>query len=113
MSAVTQQSRAVAFFDGQNLFHAAREAFGYTFPNYNPIKLAGAVYAQQGWMLQETRFCTGIPDATDNIFWNHFWQAKVASLGRRGAKTFTRPLRYRNKTIQLPGDSTHISSGSE
>ena len=27
--------RAVAFVDGQNLFHAAREAFGYTYPNYN------------------------------------------------------------------------------
>ena len=25
--------RAVAFLDGQNLFHAASEAFGYTYPN--------------------------------------------------------------------------------
>jgi hypothetical protein len=25
--------RAVAFIDGQNLFHAVREAFGYTYPN--------------------------------------------------------------------------------
>jgi hypothetical protein len=31
--------RTVAFFDGQNLFHAARAAFGYTFPNYDPITL--------------------------------------------------------------------------
>jgi hypothetical protein len=26
--------RAVAFFDGQNLFHAAKQAFGYRSPNY-------------------------------------------------------------------------------
>ncbi len=33
--------RAVAFIDGQNLFHAAREAFGYTYPNYDVMALAG------------------------------------------------------------------------
>ena len=27
--------RVVAFVDGQNLFHSAREAFGYTYPNYD------------------------------------------------------------------------------
>lgn len=27
--------RAAAFIDGQNLFCAAKEAFGYTFPNYD------------------------------------------------------------------------------
>lgn len=32
--------RAVAFFDGQNLFHSAKRAFGYTFPNYDPVLLA-------------------------------------------------------------------------
>ncbi|MEW6743900.1 MAG: hypothetical protein AB1486_14190 [Planctomycetota bacterium] len=33
--------RAVAFFDGQNLYHASREAFGYTFPNYD-VKVVSA-----------------------------------------------------------------------
>ena len=32
--------RAVTFVDGQNLFYAAKEAFGYTYPNYDPLKLA-------------------------------------------------------------------------
>ncbi len=32
--------RAVVFVDGQNLFHAAREAFGYTYPNYDVSALA-------------------------------------------------------------------------
>ena len=29
--------RAVIFVDGQNLYHAAREAFGYTYPNYDRL----------------------------------------------------------------------------
>jgi len=32
--------RAVAFVDGQNLFNAAKEAFGYHFPNYDVVKLS-------------------------------------------------------------------------
>jgi hypothetical protein len=34
--------------DGQNLFHSAREAFGYTYPNYDIGKPAKAVCASQG-----------------------------------------------------------------
>jgi hypothetical protein len=30
-----QRKRVVSFIDGQNLFYAAREAFGYTYPNYD------------------------------------------------------------------------------
>ena len=32
--------RTVAFIDGQNLFHGAREAFGHTYPNYDVKALA-------------------------------------------------------------------------
>ena len=32
--------QVVTFFDGQNLFYAAREAFGYTTPNYDPVALS-------------------------------------------------------------------------
>jgi hypothetical protein len=28
---------AIAFIDGQSLYHYARESFGYTFPNYDLI----------------------------------------------------------------------------
>jgi hypothetical protein len=41
--------RAIAFFDGQNLFYAAKHAFGYSWPNYDPLKLARAVCQSQGW----------------------------------------------------------------
>jgi hypothetical protein len=46
--------RAAAFIDGQNLFYAAKEAFGYTFPNYDPRALAEAVCRTKGWTLDRT-----------------------------------------------------------
>jgi len=48
-----------------------------------------------------------VPDATDNPFWNHFWVAKGAQMGREGVHVFTRPLRYRNKEITLPDGTIH------
>jgi len=98
--------RVVAFVDGQNLFYAATKAFGYRFPNYNPKALAGRISAERGWTSSETFFYTGIPDRADNVFWNHFWTAKLAVMGTRGIRTFSRSLRYRNQTVPLPGGGT-------
>src|SRR5271157_1792128 len=50
--------RAVAFFDGQNLFHAAKEAFGHRFPNYDPPALAKRICQERGWQLVQTLFYT-------------------------------------------------------
>ena len=105
--------RTIAFVDGQNLFHAAREAFGYTYPNYNPLALAKRICHDQGWHLDQTRFYTGIPAASDNAHWHHFWTAKLAVLGYRGVHVYARPLRYRNKQVQLPNGSTHTFLGGE
>jgi uncharacterized LabA/DUF88 family protein len=106
--------RAAAFIDGQNLFHRARQAFGYTHPNYDVQKLARAVCAARGWSLEEVRFYTGVPDATDNLFWHKFWQNKLAMMGRRGVHVYSRKLVYRNQSIRLPDGSTHtFLSGEE
>jgi len=53
------------------------------------------------------RFYTGVPDASDKPFWNHFWVAKCAQMGREGVVPFTRPLVYRNKEVKLPDGSVH------
>ena len=37
MNAGRGVNRAVAFFDGQNLFAAARDAFGFTTPSYGDL----------------------------------------------------------------------------
>ncbi len=99
--------RAISFFDGQNLFHSAKAAFGHRYPNYDPVALAKAVCAAKGWECREVRFYTGVPDAADKPFWNHFWVAKCAQMGREGVHIFTRPLRYRNKEVRLPNGNVH------
>lgn len=107
MPQIPDPIRAVAFFDGQNLFHCAKSAFGYTFPNYDPVALANAVCNSRNWNCVGIRFYTGVPDAADNAFWNHFWVAKGAQMGREGVQVFTRALRYRNKQIKLPDGRIH------
>lgn len=100
--------RTVAFFDGQNLFHAAREAFGYRFPNYDPIALAQAICTNQSWDLEQVRFYTGVPDQNDNVFWCQFWDAKLAALGTRAnVHIYRRKLRYQVRTFKLADGSQH------
>lgn len=99
--------RAVAFIDGQNLFHHAREAFGYHYPNYDIQKLCDNISKAQTWNLTGIRFYTGVPDPSDDKFWNHFWVSKLAAMGRQGITVFSRSLRYRNKTVKLPNSTTY------
>jgi uncharacterized LabA/DUF88 family protein len=94
------QKRVCAFFDGQNLFHAVKEAFGYSYPNFDPIALAQDIAYTQGWQIQEVRFYTGIPSANIDPAWNKFWNAKLQALGSKGVFTFTRPLRYQRYESQ-------------
>lgn len=39
LSSKSMEKKVVAFVDGQNLFYAAKEAFGHSYPNYDPLKL--------------------------------------------------------------------------
>lgn len=106
--------RTIAFIDGQNLFHTAKQAFGYNYPNFDVQKLAQAVCTQRGWQLDRVQFYTGVPDPTDNAFWHGFWRNKLAMMGRRRVKVYSRTLVYRNKTVSLPDGSTHtFLSGEE
>ena len=104
----------MAYFDGQNLFNSAKEAFGFQFPNYDPLKLAQAICAQQGWALGGVHFYTGIPDQTQDPARHGFWAAKLAVMGTRGIRSFTRPLRYQNTVVTLPnGNMTTTMVGRE
>ena len=107
MPAEPAVKRAIAFIDGQNLFRCAKTAFGYTFPNYDVQALADDVCQQHGWQLLETRFYTGVPDVSDDAFWNHFWTAKLAQMGRQKIRTYSRSLRYRNQRFLLPDGTEH------
>jgi uncharacterized LabA/DUF88 family protein len=98
--------RAISFIDGQNLFYAAKHAYGYKWPNYDVVALSQKICQLKSWNLCETYFYTGIPSVIDDPFWNHFWTAKLAVMGTRGIRTFTRHLKYRNQTVNLPGGGT-------
>ena len=82
MPAEPAVKRAIAFVDGQNLFHNARNAFGYTYPNYDVQKLARAVCAGHGWTLDHVQFYTGVPSAADDAFWHGFWSNKLAMMAQ-------------------------------
>lgn len=105
---VPHEKRAVAFFDGQNLFNAAKQAFGYPYPNYDVAALAEKVASANGWRLVETRFYTGIPDAVADPSRHGFWASKTAAMRRQGIHAFTRPLRPR--TIATPGPAASAAT---
>lgn len=113
-SSQQQTARAIVFFDGQNLFHAAKSAFGYRHPNYDPQKLAREICRRQGWMLGQVRFYTGVPEAADNAFWHEFWMTKLAQMGRQGIHVYKRSLKYRSQTVVMPdGTEQKIVAGQE
>ena len=86
------QRKAVAFIDGQNLFHNARRVFGYQLINYDVVKLANAVCNRLGSHLVQTRFYTGIPRLNVDPDTHHFWESKTASMKQNGVIVYTRPL---------------------
>ena len=87
--------RAVAFFDGQNLYHHAKAAFGHYHPNFDPIKLSDVICKQQGWQPTGVRFYTGVPDSSRDPYWHGFWTRKLLALRRSGVLVVHRTLRYR------------------
>jgi uncharacterized LabA/DUF88 family protein len=102
--------RAVAFVDGQNLFHAAAEAFGYDYPNYHPLLLADRICAERRWRCQQARLYTGVPKLADNEFWHKFWAAKKRFLNREERMfVFTRDTHYRDKRISFEHDAGRIT----
>ena len=98
-----QVKRVVAFIDGQNLFNAAKETFGYHYPNFDPLRLTEEVCAlRSGWVLAGVHFYTGMPRSEEDPIRHDFWSRKLAVMGTRGVRIFTRSLRYSDKVIALP-----------
>jgi len=105
--------RTIAFVDGQNLYHATREAFGHNYPNYNVLALSRTICSEQGRDLVQVRFYTGVPDPSDNQFWHGFWSNRLAMMGRQGIAVYSRPLRYRNRVVRLPDGTEHTYLAGE
>ena len=106
--------RAITFVDGQNLFHNVRNAFGYTYPNYDVLKLSQALCAAKGWQFERVQFYTGIPSAAESPLWHTFWTKKLAAMGRiPKVEVYSRSLVYRNKTVDVPGFGQHTFLAGE
>jgi uncharacterized LabA/DUF88 family protein len=91
--------RTVSFFDGQNLYRHAMAAFGHHHPNYDPVKLTGAICASKGWVSHGVRFYTGVPDARHDPAWHAYWSNRTLQMRRSGILVTTRPLRYRETEV--------------
>jgi uncharacterized LabA/DUF88 family protein len=89
-----REKRAVAFIDGQNLFHCAKAAYGYREPTYDVRALASTICRTMKWSLREIRFYTGLPDRRRASRLLDAWNAKPARMGQNGIVTYTRPLSY-------------------
>jgi uncharacterized LabA/DUF88 family protein len=85
-----QKKRVAAFVDGQNLYYAAKYAFGYGVPNYDPLLLANEVCNQfEDWVLVETCFYTGVPSPRRSPELNAFWVKKLQVMSTRGVRTYS------------------------
>lgn len=104
------RKRAIVFVDGQNLFHSVKDAFGYTFPNFDIRILATEICAGQGWDLIECRFYTGIPNPADNAFWNSFWAKKQPKWEDPALRSSPAPCAIAIRSFDFPtGQTTAFS----
>ena len=101
MAAEPAVKRAIAFFDGQNLYRHAKDAFGHHHPNYDPKKLFDAVCADKRWENNGVRFYTGMPKHAHSAMWHGYWVNRLLSMRRAGIIVESRPLRYRVQDVQL------------
>lgn len=98
--------KAIALFDGMNLFNAVKTLYGYSYPNFDPLKLAQLIADREGWVLAETRFYTGVPHQRVNSDRAHFWNNKLRGLRRKGVEVFTGTVNYHKQSIRLPDGTT-------
>lgn len=96
------RKRAIAFFDGQNLYRHAMEAYGYHHPNYDPKKLFQHVCDLKSWTNCGVRFYTGTPSSEKSPMWHKYWSNRLLALRRSGVLVESRPIRYRKTELPLP-----------
>lgn len=99
MPSEPETKHAIAFIDGQNLFHHAKSAFGHEHPNYDPQKLHAEICRQNDWKPSLVRFYTGVHTFEHDELWSGYWSNRVLRMKRAGVVVTTRPLRYYPKFV--------------
>ncbi len=102
--------RAVAFFDGQNLYRHAKDAFGHHYPNYDPKKLLAAICSREGWAEHGIRFYTGTPAFDKDVLWHGYWSNRLLAMRRAGILVTSRVLRYHDTEITQADGTVEIIS---
>ena len=88
------EKRVSLFIDGQNLFHAVKEAFNYRYPNYDVRKLANSICKREKWGVPASiHFYTGVPGEAMSKRWHDFWRRKLDAMREEGIYVFSRTLR--------------------
>jgi hypothetical protein len=114
MTAVPAKRFAMGFFDAQNLYRHAKDAFGHNHPNFDPTKLHAAVCAMHSWTPNLSRFYTGVPEHARDPQWTGYWNNRVMALKRAGVSVTTRKLRYHDTIVTNPdGSSQTVTSVKE
>ncbi|WP_291920328.1 NYN domain-containing protein [Maricaulis sp.] len=103
----------MAFFDGQNLYQHAKDAYGYHHPNYDPKLLHKAVCDEFGWIPNLARFYTGVPPQEREPMWAGFWSNRVLAMKRAGVHVTTRQLRYRTQIVETADGEKEIAVPQE
>jgi uncharacterized LabA/DUF88 family protein len=94
------ESRAIIFFDGQNLYHGVKDAWGikdasgklnkqeYFYPSFDVEQLATSIVSTTaGRIITQIRFYTGVPRpnlGTNQKLWHTFWSNKLRYLSSKG-----------------------------
>jgi uncharacterized LabA/DUF88 family protein len=99
---------AMGFFDAQNLYCHAKDAFGHIHPNFDPKALHAAVCLANGLTPNLTRFYTGVPDMSRAEMWTGYWNNRVMALKRAGVNVTTRKLRYHDNHVEMPDGTSEI-----
>jgi uncharacterized LabA/DUF88 family protein len=95
--------------DGQNLFYAARQRFGHSYPNYDVLKLARKVVeAEPDRVLTRVHFYTGLHAQAEDPYWHGFWSRKILAMKHAGIEVFHKPLKYAEITVPLPGGGSRV-----
>ena len=93
--------KVVVFFDGQNLYHGAKDAWApvpfqpnslYSWPSYDVEKMSTwLVNRKPNRVAHQVRFYTGVPDPVrGNVqeFWHGFWSNKLRYLSSKGVYVY-------------------------
>ena len=105
-------NRAVALFDGMNLYNHAKNAFGDRDGRYDPVKLARFVAESQGYDLVQTRFYVGVPPPGRHRRLYDYWQARLHAMEENGVFVFRGAVNYSGGRGQEKGVDIRIALDS-